>query len=271
MRWFTDPYTPTMDRVWQWAWDRHGPRYSWVVFAVSSLVIMPMWVISALVIVEFEKSDRFLEASALAAALELASMYLLVQPGSTTWRPVERWAAGERIDRLVALESTYSFGRNTLVRGVVVFALVGAMMCLIVGARTGADTSRLIQYGIAGMTFLASVQLIGIHAIAEVFLRPPRIALAGDSEIGDALPRSRPSFATWSNIAIIATAWAFAYGGIIVAAAVDWGEDDPVFAVVLATVLTSVFAVPITVGSALAPSLRPIRDLAEGTERVAAR
>ena len=34
--------------------------------------------------------------------------------------------------------------------------------------------------------------------------------------------------------------------------------------------LTLGFAVPITVGAAFSPSLRPIRDLAEGTERVAA-
>ena len=259
-----------MDRVWQWAWDRHGTNYSWVVFAVSALVIMPMWVVTALIIVQFEKSDRFLDAAAVAAALEVASMYLLTQPGSATWRAIERWAAGDDVDQLEALASTYSFGRNTLVRGVLVFALAGAMMCVVAGALSGADSSRLIQYGITGMTFLGSVQLIGIHAIAEVFLRPPRAAIAGDSGIGDALPRSRPSFATWLNIAIIATAWAFAFGGAFIGAALGWGDDDPVFAVLLATVLTVAFAVPITVGSALAPSMRPIRDLAEGTERVAA-
>ena len=41
-------------------------------------------------------------------------------------------------------------------------------------------------------------------------------------------------------------------------------------AVVIGCAMTLGFAVPITVGAAFAPSLRPIRDLAEGTERVAA-
>jgi adenylate cyclase len=40
--------------------------------------------------------------------------------------------------------------------------------------------------------------------------------------------------------------------------------------IVIGLALTLVFAVPITVGTVASPSLRPIRDLAEGTKRVAA-
>ena len=40
--------------------------------------------------------------------------------------------------------------------------------------------------------------------------------------------------------------------------------------VVIAGGLVLVLAVPITVGTAFAPSMRPIHDLAEGTKRVAA-
>ena len=259
-----------MERVWQWAWDRHGPRYSWAVFAVSSVVILPIWLTTALVIVEFEESDRYFTAAAVATVLELTSMYLLAQPGRAVWQPVERWAAGDRGDRHEVLASTYAWGRGTFFRGVVVFGLLGAVMCVVVGAIAGSDALRLVQYGIVGMTFSASVQLIGIHAIAEVFLRPARVAIAGDSGTGDALPRSRPTFATWSNMAILATAWAFTFGGAIFSAVLERYREDPAFAVVLATVLTLLFAVPITVGAALSPSMRPIRDLAEGTERVAA-
>ena len=97
-----------------------------------------------------------------------------------------------------------------------------------------------------------------------------RVAIAADSGIGDTLPRSRPSFATWSNISILATAWVFTCAGAFLAAVIDRTSDDPALAVVIATGMTLFFAVPITVGVAFAPSLRPIRDLAEGTERVAA-
>ena len=51
---------------------------------------------------------------------------------------------------------------------------------------------------------------------------------------------------------------------------IDRAGDDPAFAVIIATGLTLLYGVPITVGAVVRPSLRPIRDLAEGTERVAA-
>ncbi len=46
-------------------------------------------------------------------------------------------------------------------------------------------------------------------------------------------------------------------------------HEEPVLFVVIACALTLGFAMPINVGTAFSPSLRPIRDLAEGTERVA--
>ena len=259
-----------IDRVWQWAWDRHGPRYSWAVLVVSFVVTVPLWETVALVIVEFEESDRFVVAGVIAAATSLALMIILVRPGFAEWRLVERFAAGDHVDAYEALQSTYTWGRNTLVRGVGLFTLVGGVMCVAVGVVAEANTSRLIQYGVIGATFMASVQVIAIHPFAEAFLRPPRLAIAAGSGVGDALPRSRPTFATWSNVSILATAWVFAFGGGIFAVVIDRTSSVPVLTVVIATVITLVFAVPITLGAAFAPSLRPIRDLAEGTERVAA-
>jgi hypothetical protein len=29
-----------MDRIWQWAWDRHGAKYSWACFAVNFVVAL---------------------------------------------------------------------------------------------------------------------------------------------------------------------------------------------------------------------------------------
>jgi class 3 adenylate cyclase len=71
-------------------------------------------------------------------------------------------------------------------------------------------------------------------------------------------------------MAVLATLVLFAGWGAMLAAVVDWASEVPVLAVVIACALTLGFGVPMTVGLAFAPSMRPIRDLAEGTERVAA-
>jgi class 3 adenylate cyclase len=259
-----------MDRVWQWAWDRHGRRYSWGVLAISFVLTVPMWVFSAIVIVMFERSDQFVGPAATSAAMTLVLAAILIRPGFAVWRPIERWAAGDRTDRQQALESTYTLARSFLVRGLVIWTLAGGINLVMVGAVVGATSARLIQYAILGATIGIALLLIAVHPIVEAFLRPVRVAIAGDSGIGDSMPRSRPSFATWSSISILAIAWAFAFGGAALGAVVARATDDPVIGVVIATLLTVVFALPITVGALIAPSLRPIRDLAEGTERVAA-
>jgi HAMP domain-containing protein len=109
-----------------------------------------------------------------------------------------------------------------------------------------------------------------VHSIVEAMLRPARAALAGDTGIGDSLPRSRPTFAAWSNVSMLAVAFAFATAGAMLAAVFEGAGEGPVLWLSIAGAMTLGFAVPISVGAAFAPSLRPIRDLAAGTERVAA-
>ena len=90
------------------------------------------------------------------------------------------------------------------------FPTVGGNVCLgrrvvvIVGAIAGATGSRLVQYAVIGAHFGTAVQLIAVHNIVEAMLRPARLALAGDTGLGDSLPRSRPSFAAWSNVSMVA-------------------------------------------------------------------
>jgi hypothetical protein len=55
-----------VDRIWQWAWDRYGARYTWAVFAISYLAVLPVWLISAFVVVALEESGRYVEATAVA-------------------------------------------------------------------------------------------------------------------------------------------------------------------------------------------------------------
>ena len=259
-----------MNRVWQWAWDRHGPRYSWVVLAGSSVVTVPIWITSAAFVVAYEESDDYLVGTTVSVVIAFVTVWILVRPGGKVWRPVERWAAGSRDDPLETLESTYTFARSTVARGFVLFALSGVLMSVLVGAIAGASSLRLIQYGIWGVVAFTAIQMIAIHSFPEAFLRPCRVAIAAESSIGDTLPRSRPSFAAWSTLTILGTAWCFALSGAIFVAVVDRASSDPMLVILIATGLTVGFAVPITVGAAFGPSLRPIRDLAEGTQRVAA-
>jgi class 3 adenylate cyclase len=258
------------DHLWQWAWDRHGTRYSWAVVALTYVLVLPVWGLSAFIVVVYAESDRFLLAAAIVAVAEFAALYLGALPGSRMWRQMERWAAGDQIDRYEALESTYTMARTAVVRTTVAYAAVGGTMCVVVGAVSGGSTSQLIQYGILGATLFTAVNVIAVHPYVEAFLRPVRVAIADDTGTGDALPRSRPSFATWSNISTLATAWAFTCSGVALAAVTSRTDDAALYAVIIATGMTLFYAVPITVGLAFSPSLRPIRDLAEGTERVAA-
>jgi class 3 adenylate cyclase len=231
--------------------------------------VLPIWVLPPILIVEGEKSDRFLAAAGIGVFTELAVLYVGEQPGSKVWRLMERWAAGERFDQKAAIESTYTYARTVVARAVVSYALAGGLMCVAVGAVAGANASRLAQYALLGAALFTAVNLIAIHPYVEAILRPVRIDIAANSGVGDALPRSKPSFAAWSNMSILAVAWAFTCAGAVLAAVIDRSSVYPAIAVVIATGMVVFYAVPITVGAAFAPSMKPIRDLAAGTERVA--
>jgi hypothetical protein len=101
---------------------------------------------------------------------------------------VERWAAGDDVDRKIALAATYAWGRRVRAQWVVVVAVWAASLLVVVGAITGANGSRIVQYGILGAAVGTAVALIGVHSLVEAALRPPRLAIAGDTEIGDSMP-----------------------------------------------------------------------------------
>ena len=182
---------------------------------------------------------------------------------------MEQWAAGREVDRARALEATYAWARGAVVRTVGAAAVWIALLLVVVGAIAGATGSRLVQYGIVGAVLGAVSSLIVMHSFVEATMRPARIAIAGDTGIGDALPRSRPTFAAWSNVSMLAAAFSFAVMAAMLAAVFDRASEAPVLTVVIGGALTLGFA-PLVVGASFSPSLRPIRDLAEGTERVAA-
>jgi class 3 adenylate cyclase len=259
-----------MDRIWQWAWDRYGPRYSWAIYAVLFLAFLQTYLASSFLIAAFEDSDRYIEVAAVSVVAVLVMVYVMILPGLGSIRLVERRAAGHEVDRTAALEATYTWARGLVARAVLGGAVWTALLFAVVGVVAGATGSRLVQYGILGAVFGTAVVLLGAHSFLGAAMRPARVAIAGDTGMGDSLPRSRPSFAAWSNVAVLAVAFTFAVTGALWAAVFDLEGHGPALAVVIGGASTLVFGLPVTVGAAFAPSLQPIRDLAKGTERVAA-
>jgi class 3 adenylate cyclase len=217
-----------------------------------------------------EHSSRYWAAAGAAGVAVLVLAYTFVVPGHGVWRHTEQWAAGGDLDRARALEATYAWSRGAIARSLAIVASCGAVVSVGVGLIAGATGLRLAQYAVCGAVVGVGSHLIGVHTVAEAPMRPVRIALAGDTGIGDCLPRSRPTFAAWSNVGMLAAALAFAVVGAMWSAVFPSASQQPITWVLIGCALTLGFGVPITVGTAFSPSLRPIRDLAEGTERVAA-
>lgn len=259
-----------MDRFCQWAWDRQGARYSWVSFAVAIVVPLPIYLTLSFAIVAFENSSRYLAAAAATAVTMLVLAYGLVLPGRGAWRDIQRLAAGHQVDAATALEATYAWSRRAVVRGLAVISVCATLLSVVVGSLAGATGLRLLQYAIVGAALGAGSHLVGVHSVPETPMRPVRAALAGDTGIGDSLPRSRPTFAAWSNVSAVAVAFGFSIAGAMLAAVFDRASQDPVLWVVIGCALTLGLGVPITIGGVFVPSLQPIRDLAEATKRVAA-
>ncbi|MUL81260.1 MULTISPECIES: adenylate/guanylate cyclase domain-containing protein [unclassified Mycolicibacterium] len=259
-----------MDRIWQWVWDRFGTKYSWVFCAITFTLMLLVYLLWSMVVASFEASGDYFETAALTVVAVMVLAYLTVLPGRGWSRLAEQWAGGHEVDRAKALEATYMWSRGTAARAVGVNAVGVALLLVVVGAIAGASPWRLVQYGILGAVIGTCVQLIAVHSYAEAALRPVRAALAGDTGIGDSLPRSRPTFAAWTNASMLASALAFTLTGAMLAAVIDQTSEIPLLSLAIGGGMTVVFAVPMTVGAMLSPSLLPIHDLAGGTERVAA-
>ncbi|RDH79698.1 adenylate/guanylate cyclase domain-containing protein [Mycolicibacterium moriokaense] len=257
-----------MDRILQWTWDRFGPRYSWALCALMFPVALPVFLAWALIIVEFENSNRYGEALAFTVVAVLLRTYVLALPGQKGLRPIEQWAGGHAVDPMAVLSTTYTFARHAIGRALASDAVWTAVFMVVVGAIAGAGTSRLVQYGILGAAVGIATMLMSVHSFVEGALRAPRAAIAAATGAGDSLPRSRPTFAEWTNICVIATVFSAIIFGALLGAVFDVAMHGPLLAVVIASVFT-ILTGPSAFAS-FSPFLRPIRDLADGTVRVAA-
>jgi class 3 adenylate cyclase len=241
---------------------------------VIALAALPMmvatYVLWPLVVVSFENSSRYVEAAAVTVVAAVVMAYFLFLPGLGPMRLVEQWAAGSLVDRESALAATYAWTRGAGVRTMVGGPVGLAVLTVTVGAVVGASPSRLVQYGALGAIAGVSSHMLGLHGFQEAMARPARIAIIGDTGIGDSLPRSRPTFAAWSNASMLAGLLLFALAGALLGAVFSWASSIPVLYAVIALLLTVGLGVPIGVGSGFSQTLRPVRNLAQATKRVAA-
>lgn len=259
-----------MERVWAWLWARHGEHYLWAVLAVCLAITLPIWTFSAALVVRFEGSDRYLPAIGVSAVTLVVWLIANLQRSSTMWTAVHRWASGRPVDQLATLEATYRYARGLVVVAVVSASGCGSALGAFDAALAGSGTGARLQWVVAGFVSFAAIQVIAIHSLVEAILRPVRISLIADTDLGAALPRERPSLAAWANVATIATVWLFTFvGAVLGGALLGDGGRDVIVPVLIACAMTILFGVPITVGNAFAPMLRPIRDLRAATVRVA--
>jgi class 3 adenylate cyclase len=231
---------------------------------------MSYYLFWSLVIVAFEKSSHYVEATGFTVIGTAVMAFVLILPSSRLFRVPHRSATGREVDRAAALDATYAWSRAAVVRALGFLPVGAAVLLTIIGAIAGASGSRLMQYGIVGAASGFAAALVGVHTVLEGAARPARSALAGDTGIGDSLPRSRPTYAAWIDLSTLGSVFTFAAMGALLGVVLNRAVELPVLAVMIAGALTLGYGVPITVGAVVSPSLRPIRDLAAGTERVAA-
>src|ERR1700757_4585483 len=153
-----------MDRIWQWAWDRYGARYTWAICAVTFPVLLPIYLVASFVVVAFEESGQYVGAAAVTVVAVPVLGYVMVLPGLGRIRLVEQWAAGREVDRASALDANYAWARGAVARAVGGNAVGAALAGVIVGAIAGATGSRLAQYAILGAAIGAANQLIAVHS-----------------------------------------------------------------------------------------------------------
>ena len=169
-------------------WDRYAPRYSWAMCAITFPLLLQIFLLLSFVVVAYENSDRYVEVAAATVVGVLVMVYATFLPGLGGMRRVEQWAAGHEVGRDEALQATYTWAPRMIVRAVVVNAVCAAFMTVVVGAIAGATGWRLVQYGMLGGVVGIANMLVAMHSAVESALRPTRVAIVGDTVIGDSLP-----------------------------------------------------------------------------------
>ena len=86
-----------MDRIWQWAWDRHGAEVLLGALRCDSLLVtLPIYLRLAVSHRCIEESGHYVEAVAIVVVAVPVLVFVVVLPGLGPIRLVEQWAAATR-------------------------------------------------------------------------------------------------------------------------------------------------------------------------------
>ena len=179
-------------------------------------------------IVAIEGSGHYAEAAVVVAIAVPLLQYVVILPGIGRSRFLERWARGHELDRAQELDATFSWARRAVIRSVATHAVGTALLSVVVGVIARAASSQVAQYGILGALIGSAMGVTGVRGLVEkAAMRPVRVALAGDTSVGDALPRSSPSFAAWLSVSVVGVAFVNAVVGGMLASASGRGHQNP--------------------------------------------
>jgi adenylate cyclase len=101
-----------MDRIWQWTWDRYGARYSWAVYVAAFPVSLVIYLFWSFLIVGVEQSSDYVQAAVVTVVAVLVLHCVMVLADRRRLRLLDRWAAGQEVDRATALEASYTYARR---------------------------------------------------------------------------------------------------------------------------------------------------------------
>ncbi len=86
-----------MDRIWQWAWDRFGTRYSWATLGDLVRCGAPGLPDCDCALVAVERSDYYVEAAVVTVVAILVGAYVVYLP---EWAGSVLQSSGQRVTRL---------------------------------------------------------------------------------------------------------------------------------------------------------------------------
>jgi class 3 adenylate cyclase len=260
--------TGGMEMFWAWCWRRFGRRYSWVAFVVLWVLAFPIWMTTGVVGREVEGSGSLGLLFASIAATTTALAAVVIRPSlPSVWGHIEDFAAEPSSPHLT-LESTYDFGRGVIPRAFVCWTFAGAIAFVIPAVLADASGGRIFGYALGGAAFGACVCLGAVHGWTEALLRPIRAEICTSDALGDELPRSRPTFATWSRFSLLGSMYLFAFSGVAWGSLLDVQEHLVLF-LLIPVGLVVAFGIPIGLAMSVGPTLRPLRDLEAAAGRVA--
>ena len=237
----TSAYSRHMERLVPVGLGPLRVELPWAFWAISCVVPFPIYLYLASGVVAFEHSDRYLAAVGATLCDDAVSR---VRIGAARRRPIADWWSGglpgENIDAATAFGEATTAGaaaRSSGSRGL----WVCAGRCW---RSSPVNLQARADHGLSSTHYWVlpsgrAATLLECTASREIAMRPVRVTLVEGTAIGDSLPRSRPRFAAWSNLAILAVAFAFSIATAMVTATFEQlGRSPAMMGVALASALT---------------------------------